>query len=47
MHVNRILPWVELNQIFLQLTNASNCALQSPLDEDTLLRVHHLIVTLL
>ena len=47
MHVDGALSGVGSHQLPLELTNSANGALQSLLDEDSLLWVDHLIVTLL
>ena len=47
MHIDGSLTEVEINQALLELANTADGALENLLDEDTLLWVHDLIVTLL
>jgi hypothetical protein len=47
MHVQRPVPRVELHQHILDLADAQHTRLDDALDLIALLRVHHLIVTVL
>ena len=46
MHVDRALAEVVEHKVLFDLADAANCALKNFFDENTLLRVHDLIVAL-
>ena len=47
MNVNGALPGIEKNHVFLHFANSANGALKRLFNENSLLRVDHLVVTLL
>lgn len=44
MDVDTLWPWVEQTEVFLHLADAADGRLEHAFDEDTLLRVHDLVV---
>ena len=44
MNVDRIWSWVEGHQIFFQLTNTADSTFESFFNENSFLRVNHLVV---
>ena len=47
VNVERAWPWVEDDQVFLKLAYTANSGFKDFLNEDSLLRVYHLVVALL
>lgn len=46
MNVDGLLSWIELSDLVFEFTNSANSTLEYFLNEDSLLRMHILIITL-